>query len=158
MQSLKLSKIFAAALVLAALVPAALQAELVRVEISSRQDVLNGKAFGSAGAYEKLTGKVYFAVDPNNPHNQIIADLDKAPRNAQGKVEFSSDMFILKPKDALARATAFSSSTIVNRGNKGLLSTFNHARGSADPTTEADFGDGLADARRLHPGGRRLGI
>jgi len=64
----------------------AARAEVTRVEITSRQDVLNGKAFGSVGAYEKLSGKVYFAVDPNNPRNKIIADLDKAPRNAQGKV------------------------------------------------------------------------
>jgi len=55
---------------------------VTRVEITSRQDVLNGKAFGTVGAYEKLGGKVYFAVDPNNPHNKIIADIDKAPRNA----------------------------------------------------------------------------
>ena len=50
-----------------ALAPAAMRGEVTRVEISSRQDVLNGKAFGAVGAYEKLTGKVYFAVDPNNP-------------------------------------------------------------------------------------------
>ena len=51
------------------------------------------------GAYEKLVGKVYFTVDPNNPHNKIIANLDKAPKNGQGKVEFSADLFILRPKD-----------------------------------------------------------
>src|SRR5258708_10465060 len=82
-----------------ALEAATIRAEVTRVEISSRQDVLNGKAFGTVGTYEKLAGKVYFAVDPNNPHNKIIADIDKAPRNNQGKVEFSADLFILKPKD-----------------------------------------------------------
>lgn len=142
MQSPNRSHIFMVALMLAALVPAALRAELLRIEISSRQDVLNGKQFGSAGAYEKLKGKAYFAVDPSNPHNQIIVDLDKAPRTGQGKVEFSSDIFILKPKDP-SRANGVLLFDIVNRGNKGLLSTFDHARGSADPSTEADFGDGL---------------
>jgi hypothetical protein len=122
--------------------PATIQAEVTRVEISSRQDVLGGKAFGSVGPYEKLTGKVFFAVAPDNAHNRIIADLDKAPRNAQGKVEFSSDLFIIKPKDP-ARANGALLFDVVNRGNKGLLSVFNHAKGSADPSTEADFGDGL---------------
>src|SRR3972149_7068603 len=82
-----------------ALLPGTIRAEVTRVEILSREDVLGGKAFGTVGAYEKLHGKVYFAVDPNNEHNKIIADLDKAPRNGEGKVEFSSDLFILKPKD-----------------------------------------------------------
>ena len=124
------------------LTPATMQGEVTRVEISSRQDVLGGKAFGSVGSYEKLTGKVYFAVSPDNPRNRIIADLDKAPRNRQGKVEFSSDLFILKPKDP-AHANGVLFFDVVNRGNKGLLTVFNHAKGSADPATEADFGDGL---------------
>ena len=42
--------------------------------------MLNGKEFGLAGAYEKIVAKVHFAVDPNNPHNKIIVDLDKARR------------------------------------------------------------------------------
>ena len=125
-----------------ALAPQAIRAEVARVEISSRQDVLAGKAFGNTGAYEKLAGKVYYTVAPANPHNQIIADLDKAPRNSQGKVEFSADLFILRPKDP-ARANGVAFFDVVNRGNKQLLSTFNHARGAADPSTEADFGDGL---------------
>jgi hypothetical protein len=127
---------------LLALAPAMIHAEVVRVEISSRQDVLGGKAFGETGVYEKLVGKVYFAVAPENPHNRIIADIDKAPRNSQGKVEFSSDLFILKPKDA-ARGNGVLFFDVVNRGNKQLLSTFNHAKGSADPATEEEFGNGL---------------
>jgi Alpha/beta hydrolase domain len=120
----------------------AARAEVTRVEITSRQDVLNGKAFGSVGAYEKLSGKVYFAVDPNNPRNKIIADLGKAPRNAQGKVEFSADLFILRPKDA-ARGNGVALFDVVNRGRKGVLGVFNRATGSLDPTAENDFGDGL---------------
>jgi len=122
--------------------PAAMQGEVTRVEISSREDVLGGKAFGTTGVYEKLTGKVYFAVSPDNPHNRIIADLDKAPRNAQGKVEFSSDLFIIKPKDP-SHGNGVLLLDVVNRGNKGLLPAFDHAKGSADPSSEADFGDGL---------------
>ena len=125
-----------------ALAPAMTRAEVLRVEISSRQDVLGGKAFGTVGAYEKLSGKVYFAVDPNNPHNKIIADLDKAPRNSQGKVEFSADLFILRAKDP-SHGNGVAFFDVVNRGNKGLLSVFDRAKGSSDPSTEAEFGDGL---------------
>jgi Alpha/beta hydrolase domain len=123
-------------------VPQIARAEVTRVEITSRQDVLNGKSFGTVGAYEKLSGKIYFAVDPNNPYNKIIVDLDKAPRNAQGKVEFSSDLFIIRPKDA-SRGNGVAFFDVVNRGNKNLLGVFNRAKGSSDPTTEAEYGDGL---------------
>jgi hypothetical protein len=115
-------------------------AEVTRVEVQRREDILGGKAFGAAGPYEKVIGKVYFAVDPNNPHNKIIVDLDKAPRNAQGKVEFSSDLYIIKPKDS-ARGNGVVFFDIVNRGNMGLLRTFSRGGGGADPTKESDFGD-----------------
>ena len=89
-------------------VPCAARGEVARVAISSRQDVLDGKSFGNVGPYEKLTGKVYFAIDPKNPHNKIIADLDKAPINAQGRVEFSADLFILRPKMRRKEPASFS--------------------------------------------------
>src|SRR5262245_41990817 len=76
-----------------------LHAEVVRIEVQSRMD-LSGRSFGKAGEYEKLSGTIYFAVDPKNTSNRIITDIDKAPRNGAGKVEFSSDFFMLKPKDA----------------------------------------------------------
>src|SRR5579862_3927331 len=117
------------AVVAGTLLAANVRAEVTKVVISSRQDVLNGKSFGNTGAYEKLTGKVYFAVDPNNPHNKIIADLDKAPRNAQGKVEFSADLFIIRPKDP-------------SKSN-GVIYLHVPNRGGGVPTTDAAYGDGL---------------
>ena len=127
---------------LAALAPSLLRAEMTRVEITSHQDVLNGKAFGSVGPYEKLVGKAYFAVDPGNPHDTIITDVDKAPRNAQGKVEFSADLFILRPKDP-SHGNGVVLLDVVNRGRIGVLTVFNRGKGATDPTAEADFGDGL---------------
>jgi hypothetical protein len=81
------------------LMPAWSRAELRRVEIKTREDVLGGKAFGAAGPYERIIGTAYFSADPAKPRNKIIADLDKAPRNSQGNVEYSADIHILKPKD-----------------------------------------------------------
>ena len=125
---------------LVAVAPAAVQAELTRVEIASRVDVLNGKAWGEVGPYEKIQGKAYFAVDPANPRNQVIADVALAPRNKAGKVEFSADLFILKPKDP-ARGNGVVFFDVVNRGRFRLLSVFSDAEGADDPTTEAHFGD-----------------
>src|SRR6185436_14594325 len=118
------------------------QARVTRVEIISRADLLNGKEFGLAGAYEKIVAKVYFAVDPNNPHNKVIVDLDKARRNEQGLVEFSADLYILRPKD-LNRGAGAALFEVPNRGGKAMVRFFNHGRGGGDFTTEAEMGDGF---------------
>ena len=61
--------------ILSLCIPALLPAALLRIEVSERSDVLEGKAFASAGPYERIVGKAYFAVDPNLPANKIIADI-----------------------------------------------------------------------------------
>jgi len=73
-----------------ALAAAVCPAELLRIEHSERSDLDGGKSFGSAGPYEKIAGKAFFAVDPKLLANQIVADVELAPRNAEGKVEFST--------------------------------------------------------------------
>ena len=78
---------------------ALLNAKVVRVEIASRSDVLNGKAFGDAGGYERITGRVYFSLAVANAHNRRIVDLDKAVNVKNGEVEFSSDFIAIRPKD-----------------------------------------------------------
>jgi len=123
-------------------VPATAHADVTDVVFTSCVDVLGGRSFGETGAYEKCVGKIYFALDPESPRNRIIVDLDKAPRNARGEVEFSSDLFVLRPKDP-SRGNGVLFFDVVNRGNKLLLGRFNLARGSVDPATEADFGDGF---------------
>ena len=124
----------------AALCSTAATAEMTSVEIRGRADALGGRAFGSAGAYEILSGTIYFAVDPANPHNQVIVDLEKAPRNAQGRVEFSSDIFIIRPKDS-TKGNGVLFFDVVNRGNKSLLSVFSRGSCATDFKTEAEFGD-----------------
>ena len=119
-----------------------LRAEVVRIEVKNRADLLSGKTFGSAGAYEKLSGRIYFAVDPKNSPNRAVADIDKAPKNAAGKVESSSDFYLIKPKDA-GRGNGTVLYEVSNRGGKGMLGFFNFASGSLDPKTEAELGDGF---------------
>jgi hypothetical protein len=77
-----------------------LNARVTRVEIASRSDVLNGKAFGNSGVYERITGRVYFSLPVSNPRNIRIVDLDKAVNVKDGEVEFSSDFIAVRPKDA----------------------------------------------------------
>src|SRR6188472_405061 len=117
------------------------QARVVRLRIERREVVLNGRAFGAAGAYEKLVGKVDFGLDPSLPQNANIVDLKLAPRNARGEVEASADFYMLKPVDP-ARGNGRLFYEVGNRGGKSMLVTFQKATGSPDPTTEAEFGDG----------------
>ena len=60
---------------------------------------MEGKVFGTAGPYEKLTGQAYGEVDPGNPLNSIIQDIRLAPGNERGMVEYISDFIILRPAD-----------------------------------------------------------
>jgi Alpha/beta hydrolase domain len=121
------------------LVAGPVSAEVVRIEVRSRGDV---RSFGSVGPYEKLAGTIYFAVDPRNRVNQIITDIDKAPRNAAGRVEFSADFYLIKPKDP-SRGNGTLLYEVSNRGGKGLIGFFNRASGSLDPQTPEQFGDGF---------------
>jgi Alpha/beta hydrolase domain len=110
-------------------------AEIVRVDVTRRADV-------GASGYEKIVGIAHFAVDPNDARNRVVVNLDKAPRNAAGKVEFSADLFILRPRDA-ARSNGVALIEVSNRGRKGLLTGFSRAPGTLDPSTDADLGDGF---------------
>ena len=109
----------------------AAEAEVTRVEIARRADV------GTSG-YEKIVGTIHFAVDPKLPRNRIVADLDKASANSAGLVEFSSDLYILRPKATPGNGAALVD--ILNRGNKVVLNGFDRG-GSPDPATENDLGD-----------------
>ena len=76
-----------------------LNARVVRVELTSRADLLNGTRFGDGGAYERIAGRMYFAVSVTNPHNRRIVDLDNAVNLKNGDVEFSADFIAIRPKD-----------------------------------------------------------
>lgn len=130
------------ALMVVALFPAMAAAEVSRVEIVSRHDVLDARSFGSTGPYELVAGKIHFAVDPANPANRLIVDIDKAPRSAAGRVEFVSDFSMLRPKDQ-ARGNGVALIDIVNRGQRTVLTSFNRATRATGLSTEAEFGDGL---------------
>ena len=81
------------------LAPLACEGHLTRFAVTQTRTFAGGASFGNAGPYERLDGTAYFEVDPKDPLNAFIVDLDKAPKNAKGRVEFSSPFLILKPVD-----------------------------------------------------------
>ncbi len=127
---------------LALVVAADAPAEVLRATVASRVTVAGGHRFGAAGAYEKLAGTLEFAIDPANPRNAVIAALEHAPRDAGGRVRFTSDFYVLRPVDpALGNGVLLFD--IANRGRKVALGVFNHAPAHNDPAALADFGDGF---------------
>jgi hypothetical protein len=104
-----------------------LNARVIRVDVISHHDIVGGKTFGDAGAYERITGRVYFSVAVNNPHNQRIVDLRNAVNLKNGEVEFSADFIAIRPKDP-------------HKGNGSMLLE-NPNRGSSRILSLVDGGD-----------------
>jgi hypothetical protein len=98
--------------------------------------------FGLAGPYEKLLGRVEFALDPTAAANARIIDLALAPKNARGELEFEAESYLLKPVQP-SRGNERLLYEVGNRGGKAILRTFQKAHPSADPKTREEFGDGL---------------
>ena len=118
------------------------EARITRIEITHVESpTFEGRTFGKVGPYEKLRGKAYGKVDPTDPRNTIIADIELASRNANGMVEYSMDIYILKPVD-LRRGSHRLFMEVNNRGNK-LFGVLNDSPLANDPTTAADAGDGF---------------
>ncbi|MCE9526177.1 MAG: hypothetical protein K8R36_09000 [Planctomycetales bacterium] len=103
-------------------------AEVTRLEIQKREPYAAGKVHGDRGSYEKLTGVVHFALDPEVAANKIVRDLALAERNKDGKVAFWADFEILVPKD-LSKANGAILYEVNNRGNKTAPGIFD---GGAD--------------------------
>jgi hypothetical protein len=127
---------------------AAVDARVTKIDIVKREPFAEGQAFGKVGPYEKVVGRFHGELDPNNPLDAVIVDLDKAPRNARGMVEYSADFYVLKPVD-LGKGNGALFYELSNRGNKGMLARFNDAPGSNDPTTAREAGNGFLMQQRF---------
>ena len=112
-------------------------ARVTRVEVTSRTDVLGGKAFGGAGAYERITGRVYYSLKVDNWHNSAIVDLGNAVNLKNGEVEFSSDFILVRPKDA-AKGNGSMLLEVPNRGHSRILALVD----GGDWDIAHDAGDG----------------
>jgi hypothetical protein len=118
--------------------PAVAFGEVRKFEVQSTRDVSGGRSFGSAGPYEVVTGRLYFDVDPALPANRAVVDLAHARRNSNGRVEFSADVVIYRPRDP-SKGNGLAIIDVVNRGNKTVIGSFNRP-GMA---TDRDAGDGF---------------
>jgi Alpha/beta hydrolase domain len=107
-----------------ALAPTVSQARIVRLEITETKPAFGGRNFGEVGVYERVIGKAYGEVDPQQPSNAMIQDIALAPKNAKGMVEYSTDIDILRPTDR-TKANGVLFFNIINRGNKGGLALIN---------------------------------
>jgi hypothetical protein len=97
MGTVSLLALSAAGILVAA--PAA-DARVTKIQITSKESpTFGGYVFEGVGPYEKIVGKAFGELDPNDPNNAMIVDIGLAPKNANGKVEYAFDFYILKPID-----------------------------------------------------------
>ena len=123
------------------------RARVTEIRIDAVEPFADNAAFGAAGSYERVKGIAKGELDPNAPENSVIVDLDKAPRNARGMVEYEVDIFILRPTDA-TKGNGILFYEVLNRGNKQLGNRL-HDLGRAgamalnDPKTKQHAGNGF---------------
>src|SRR5262245_52240573 len=125
-------------------VPSMGEARITRIEIERVESpTFDGATFGKVGQYEKLVGKAYGELDPGIEPNRRVALLDKAPRNAAGRVEYDIDIMLLKPVD-MSRGNRTLIYDSVNRGNLRAIQVFNIEGAPAANPGDAATGDGVA--------------
>jgi Alpha/beta hydrolase domain len=125
------------------LLPTLAEARITRIVITHVESpTFEGASFGATGQYEKIVGRAYGAVDPLDSRNAGITDIELAPRNPDGLVEYDMDFFILKPRD-MSRGNRTIFWEAPNRGTKRAIELFNRAPETFDPTTAAHAGDGF---------------
>ena len=119
------------------LVATSADARLTKLQIITRTTAFGGYSFAGIGTYEKIYGKYFGEINPNDPRNALITDIALAPRNAAGNVEYSADFYILKPTD-LSKGAHKVMYEPPNRGGK-TYGTLNRTSGNTnDPAAITD--------------------
>ena len=142
----------------------AAQARITEIRIEAVEPFADNHAFGKTGGYVRIKGVAKGELDPKAPENATIVDLDKAPRNARGMVEYDTDIFIMRPADP-AKGNGILYYEVLNRGSKQLGRRLHDTRGGGesggnDPKTLADAGNGFLFERGftvVWSGGEELG-
>ena len=134
------------------------EARITQIEILKSEPAYSDAAFGDVGRYEHLVGRVAGELDPADPTNAIIQDINLAPRNARGMVEYTTEIELLKPED-IARGNRILLFEVNNRGNKLAPGNFNEGVGGtfAERNGLTSPGDGWLHAPGLHDGLVRMG-
>ncbi|SVA85303.1 uncharacterized protein METZ01_LOCUS138157 [marine metagenome] len=113
---------------------------VVNAQIVNRTPFENGTPWGKYGPYERIDGTINFGVEPNNPANSAIIDLEHSPITQSGRVTFTSDFVLLQPSD---REPTRLLVDVVNRGRKRAIPDFNMVSPTLSPSSEIDPGDGF---------------
>jgi hypothetical protein len=125
------------------LVPSVAWGAVTELVVTTRESpTFEGVEFGSSGQYERLIGFAKGALDPSDPLNAGIVNIDKAPRNEQGLVEYRVEIDILKPIDP-SRGNGWLFYDVLNRGNKLANSFVNRGGGGNNPRLASDAGTGF---------------
>ncbi len=146
MKSLGWARTAALATIAAVSVGGPARAEIVSLTLGAPEIVAGGASFGAAGPYVRLSGTARGELDPADPRNKVIVDLDKAPRNARGRVEYKTDVHVLRPLDA-AKSSGVLLYEVTNRGRKLFFSYLADSTASPiaqnTPVEAAHFGNGF---------------
>ena len=117
---------------------------ITSIVVDSAELAFGGREFGDVGPYEWIDGELTAEVDPDDPHNAVIVNIDRAPRNANGRVEYTAEFRILKPVD-MTRGNSTLWYDVMNRGHQrafNLIQGFLPDYGDF-PETAEDIGDGF---------------
>ncbi len=122
-------------------------ARVTEINTIAVEPFAEGSNFGETGAYERVRGTFKGELDPADARNKVIVNLDKAPRNARGRVEYEADFFIMRPVDA-ARGNHRILYDVTNRGRKVIHWRLMDGRPKSvasanDPKNPEDAGNGL---------------
>jgi len=125
----------------------AADARTTHIQVLTRATAFGGYSFPGVGQYEAITGIAIGEVDPNDPKNALITDIQLAPRNANGTVSYQHNFYILKPID-LSKGNHKMMYEPPNRGGKTYQTLNRTPDGTNDPgaLTEAAFPGELANS------------
>ena len=113
------------------------QARITQITISTRGTAFGGYSFPGVGQYEFITGIATGEVNPNNPQNAVITDIQLAPKNGNGNVVYQHNFYILKPLD-LSKGNHKMMYEPPNRGSKTYQTLNNTPTGTNDPAALTD--------------------
>ena len=111
----------------------------IHIEFASKTPFAGGVSFGNTGPYERLLGTASFAIDPNEKDLPFICDLEFAPRNPDGLVEFKTILDIVKPVD-LSKGNRKLLFDFSNRGGRGAFTRLNDGGGDFSKASAAGNG------------------
>ena len=119
---------------------------VINVAIRRRVALADGERFGDAGDYERIDGVLTFAVDPHNPANREIVDLQHAPvddaGDDAGRVRFEADFTLVAPRES-GSGNGRLIVEVVNRGRRRTVAFFNRGATPAIDSDAIPVGDGF---------------